>query len=170
MVHRAVKACLAQEGAIPEIGWLAPERQELEDQMEHTNDMTDSAEDWERDMIDVALSTRIRMTPELFKGSCSGMLTSLTPASCFVLMDDGVTEGRLSYREMSPYPLSMDENESMVMVDLTGDAALDPRFRKEVSQGLKEAVVLKLGDRVSCRIGKVSIASGKIDLAIERIP
>ncbi|MGA1792772.1 MAG: RNB domain-containing ribonuclease, partial [Thermoplasmatota archaeon] len=170
LVHRAVKASLAEEGTVPEVGWLAPEREELEDQMEHTNDMTDSAEDWERDMIDVALTTRIRMTPELFKGSHSGMLTSLTPASCFVLMDDGVTEGRLSYREMSPYPLSMDENESMIMVDLTGDAALDPRFRKEVSQGLKEAVVLKLGDRVSCRIGRVSIASGRIDLAIERIP
>ncbi|MGA1820689.1 MAG: RNB domain-containing ribonuclease, partial [Thermoplasmatota archaeon] len=170
LVHRAVKACLAEDGDIPDVGWFAPDRGELEDQMEHTNDMTDSAEDWERDMIDVALSTRIRMTPDLLKGAHSGIVTSLTPASCFMLLDDGVTEGRISYREMSPYPLTMDENESMVLVDLTGEAASDPRFRKEVSQGLKEAVVLKLGDKVSCRIARVSIATGRIDLDIERLP
>ncbi|MBN1389358.1 MAG: RNB domain-containing ribonuclease [Candidatus Thermoplasmatota archaeon] len=164
LVHRAVKACLEEEGAGPFVGWHAPERDELEGQMEHTNDMSGSADEWERDMVSVALSTRARMETGLFKGPHSGIITSLTGASCYVLLDDGVTEGRLSLRDMSPYPLTIDENESMIMVDLR--SASDPRFRREVSQGLDEAVFLKLGDRITCRISAVSIASGRIDLKI----
>ncbi|MGA1866756.1 MAG: RNB domain-containing ribonuclease [Thermoplasmatota archaeon] len=164
LAHRAVKACLDEEGMGPAVGWHAPESGELEDQMEHTNDMTDSAEDWERDMIDVALSTRARMTPDILKDAHSGIVVSLTPASCFVLLDDGVTEGRILLRDMSPYPLTLDENESKVLVDLTGEAASDPRFRREISSGQSEAVFLKLGDRIGCRISSVSIASGRIDL------
>ena len=148
------------------MGWNAPDRDELEDQMEHTNDMTDSAEEWEYDMIDVALATRMRMTPSLFGGTHRGTVTSITPSSCFVLLDDGVTEGRLSFRDMSPYTLTTDEYESSVLVDLTGEAASDERFREEVSEGSTEAVFLKLGDRVQCRISSVSIATGNIDLEL----
>ncbi|MBN1538817.1 MAG: VacB/RNase II family 3'-5' exoribonuclease, partial [Candidatus Thermoplasmatota archaeon] len=166
LAHRAVKSCLDEEGIGPAVGWSAPESGELEDQMEHTNDMADSAEDWERDMIDVALSTRARMTLDILKGTHSGTVISLTPASCFVLLDDGVTEGRIPLRDMSPYTMTVDENESKVIVDLTGDAAYDPRFRREISRGCNEAVFLKLGDRIGCRISSVSIASGRIDLQL----
>jgi exoribonuclease R len=164
LVHRSVTACLQEENKGPDVGWFAPKEEEIDEQMEHTNDMTDSAEEWERDMIDVALATRVRMTSSILNGTHHGMVTSLTPASCFVLLDDGVTEGRILLRDLSPYPLTLDENESMVLVDLSGEASLDPKFAKEVARGEEDAVFMKLGSSIGCRISSVSIASGKIDL------
>ena len=97
-----MKAEIADEGSGPEVGWDIPKKEEVEDILETVNDMSDNAESWERTMIDVALATRLEMTPSLRNSDHGGMVTSLTPSSCFLLMDDGVTEGRISVREMSP--------------------------------------------------------------------
>jgi exoribonuclease R len=134
--------------------------------MEHINDMSESAEDWERDMIDVALATRIRMNKDLYKSRHNGIITSITPSSCFILLDDGVTEGRASIREMSRYPLTVDEHESRILIEMTDEIVSDPRFEKHVYHGEEEVVFLKLGDRVKCSISSVSIADGHLDLKI----
>ncbi len=165
LVHRAIKSVISEEGGGPPVGWYVPEKDEIEDNMDHINDMTGSAEEWERDMVDVALATRARMTQGFFKGTHSGMITSLTPSSCFVLLDDGVTEGRLSIRHMSKYPLTVDEHESRILVELTNEMLLDPKFRN-IKDG-EEPVFLKLGDRIKCSIRSVSIAEGKIGLSLQ---
>jgi exoribonuclease R len=126
--------------------------------------MSGSADDWERDMVDVALATRIRMMRDLYRSSHSGIITSITPSSCYVLLDDGVTEGRILIREMSRFPLTVDEHESRILVDTTKEMASDPRFMDSLSRGDDDVVFLKLGDKVKCSIGSVSIADGHVNL------
>jgi exoribonuclease R len=164
VVHRALKYVISEESGGPIVGWNPHERDEIDDLLEHTNEMSESAEDWERDMVDVALATRIRMSKDLYKSTYSGMITSITPSSCFVLLDDGVTEGRMSIRDMSRYPLTVDEFESRILIEMTDEIASDPRFNDQVLWEDQEAVFLKLGDKVKCSIASVSIADGQIDL------
>jgi ribonuclease R len=166
LVHRAIKAELSEEKKGPDVSWSIPEEDEIEGNMDHINDMTESAEDWERDMVDVALATRARMTQEFLNGTHSAMVTSLTPASCFVLLDDDVTEGRLSIRHMSKYPLTVDENESRILVERTDEVLIDPRFKDARKNEDEDIVFLKLGDRVKCRIRRVRIAEGRVELSM----
>ncbi|MGA1848599.1 MAG: RNB domain-containing ribonuclease [Thermoplasmatota archaeon] len=166
LVHRAVKAVLAGEGSGPEVSWGIPETEEVEDILETVNDMSDSAESWERTMVDVALATRMEMTPSLRRSGHRGMVTSITPSSCFILLDDGVTEGRIPIREMSPYPLTVDENETKILHSLREGVPDEPRFLEAASRGEEEIELLKLGDRIGCSVNSISIVEGKIELRL----
>ena len=167
LVHRSIKAALAEEGEIQNVGWEIPEKVEVQDLMDHVNEMSGDAEYWEREMIDVALTTRVEMDPDLRNSTHSGMITSITPSSCYVKLDDGVTEGRIPIRTMSRYQLSTDEDESMILVVLEGDALLDSRFSEAVARGEKEVAFLRIGDRVKCSIFSTSIANGRIELSFQ---
>ncbi len=164
LVHRAVKAVLAEEGSGPGVAWGIPEIEEVEDILETVNDMTESAESWERTMLDVALATRMEMTPSLRGAGQRGMVTSITPSSCFVLLNDRVTEGRIPIREMSPYPLTVDENETRILLSLREGFPEEPRFVEAASRGEEEIDLLKLGDRIGCSVNNISIVEGKIEL------
>jgi len=166
LVHRSLKAHLAIEGKGPEVGWDIPEEIEIEDILETVNEMSDSAEEWERTMIDVALATRMEMTPALRNAVHRGQITSITPSSCFVLLDDGVSEGRIPIREMSPYPLTVDENETTVLLSLREGVPDDPRVQEALSRGEDEIEFLKLWDRKGCSISTISIVEGKMELRL----
>jgi ribonuclease R len=165
LVHRTLKASLAEEGKGGQVDWEAPAYEEIVDLMDHINEMTGDADFWEREMIDVALATRIEMDPGSRNGIRKGMITSITPSSCYVLTNDGVTEGRIPIRTMSRFGLVTDESESLIHTVLEGDALKEQRFMRLVSKGEDKAVFHKLGDRIGCSVHSTSIASGNVELS-----
>ena len=162
VVHRAVKYQLSQDGKYHATPWNAHSEEEIEDILERVNDMSDAAEGWEREMIDVALATRMEMDPGLRDGIHGGTIISITPSSLYVQFDDGASEGRLSIRHLANRRLTVDENETMVLFD----PSEDPSGRPFNSMKEEMVTVLKLGDRIRCRVFATSIAEGRIELSL----
>ena len=134
-------------------------REELETMVDICNDQTRAAEDLERGMIDMALATRASQDPVYRSGSHRGMVTGLAPASCFISVD-GVTEGRIPLSRLGRGRLTLDESESRVL------AVDDPDGTGGGPDPGSEYEVLRLGQRVNCRIRSVELAGGRIDLSL----
>ncbi|MEA3559672.1 MAG: ribonuclease R family protein [Candidatus Thermoplasmatota archaeon] len=162
ITHRAVKYQLSQEGRYHGTSWNAHSEEEIENILETVNDMSDAAERWEREMIDVALATRMEMDPTLRDGTHGGLIVSITPSSLYVQLDDGVTEGRLSIRHLADRHLFVDENETRVLFD----PSEDPSDRSFGIKNEEMVTVFKLGDRIRCQIYVTSIADGRIELSL----
>jgi ribonuclease R len=168
LVHRAIKAVLAIEGKGPEVPWGIPSEEEVALMTESINEMSDDAESWERQMVDAAQATRIAMAQK--EVNLSGRITSITPAACYVTFDDGLTEGRLPIRAMSRYRLTSDPDGSMIYLNLEEnmDQEFDPKLMRQLSTSGGEIVAYRLGDRVVCSVYSVSIAEGRLELALRR--
>jgi ribonuclease R len=168
LVHRAIKAVLAGEGSGQGVTWEVPSESEVAMMTGSINDMSDSAESWERQMVDAAQATRLAMGEK--EAVLSGRITSITPAACYITMDDNLTEGRLPIRAMSRYRLMPDPDGSRVYLSLEEnmDRDIDPHLMKELARTGGEMVVFRLGDRVRCSVHSVAIAEGRIELALRR--
>jgi exoribonuclease R len=142
----------------------------LSEILENVNEMSEEAESWEREMINVALGTRLFMDMDLLKGKHSGMITSITPSMVYILLDDGVTEGRIPIRSMSDLRLDVDEDGSRVFLDPENNPEMDtddPIYKKILNAGGDEITILKLGDRRSFRIRGINLTQGTVELALE---
>ncbi|MFW3145848.1 MAG: RNB domain-containing ribonuclease [Thermoplasmatota archaeon] len=166
MVHRAIKSVLAEEGAGPRVDWDPHDIDEIESILAGVNEMSEASESWEREMIDVALATKFEMTKELREGIHRGMVVSITPSSCFVQLGDGMTEGRILIKHMSPHRLSTDEHGTRVLLELNGEILDDELAKRMIEQGEDEMDVVKLGEVLSFRIQNISIAEGHIELSL----
>lgn len=161
IVHRAIKNVISggSEGLEKE--------PDLEILIDGINEMTQMAEDWERQMIDVALSIRAEMVPEIRNGVHPCRINSISASSCFITMEDHVTEGRLPVSRLDHWHLAVDESESRVILDLNDN----PDYLKEhsgeltsdqISEG--EIVLHRLGDTIRCGIFNIQPAWGKIEM------
>ncbi len=169
LAHRTVKWLLAKDGKGPSVPWDAPSPDEVASMMENINDMSQSAEEWEREMVNVALATKAAMDPS-FKGAArSARLVSLIPSAAFFLLDDGVTEGRIPLSQLSPFRLSLDPTESMLIVDPEDE--MGPRLGPEralrmLAKGSGPQLFMGLGQRIGCTVRSVSIAEGRVELSL----
>jgi len=198
LVHRVLAAVIegGEEGAVEgakendeQVEWppgtgsdgrnssAAPTLDELKDMVEMCNDQSRAAEALERLMIDVALATRTSLDREFRRHTHRCTITGLTPASCFLSLDDAI-EGRIPLSRMSPYRISPDESLSLVVLNtLENEGVTDERSLKEylekrrsaahVPGGEEEKVELyRLGQELRCRIHSVEIAEGKVELSL----
>jgi len=142
----------------------APESEEVSEILEHVNEMSDEAEEWEREMIDVALSTRAFMDEDFNKAPHQGRVMTLTPSSVFLLLEDSVTEGRVPLRTISPYRLHPDDTGTRLMLHLReqDDTGNVNRLRET---GVEEMEVLRIGEIRRCGIFSVSVAGGTVHLS-----
>jgi hypothetical protein len=168
MVHRAIKKVLAEEGKGPDVDWDLPDPEDMDLLVEGINEMTQMSDDWERQMVDVALATRASMDEEFFNGSHRCRITSLTPGSCFLLLDDGATEGRIPVSRLSHHSVDVDETQTRVMVSLSENPQFIDEHEEDLSiEELQKGMVTlhRLGDRMVCSIYDVKIVWGKIELS-----
>jgi exoribonuclease R len=169
LAHRTVKWLMAKDGAGPQVPWEAPSPEEVASMMENINDMSQSAEEWEREMVNVALATKVAMDPS-FKGAARmARLVSLIPSAAFFLMDDGVTEGRIPLSQLSPFRLHLDTTESMLIADPEEEMGLKLGAEREfrmLAKGNGPQVFMRLGERVGCAVRSISIAEGRVDLSL----
>lgn len=165
LVHRAMKALLSSEGVDTDATWEMPEREVLDPLTEHINDMSRSAEEWERQMVDVALSIRFAMSGT---SSLWGRITSISPGACYVSLDEGMVEGRMSYRNMSRFRVAPDEDMCRIQLSLEDNMGsdLDGRMMEEVAREGGVITLFRLGGRIQCRIRSISISEGSIELTL----
>lgn len=164
LVHRAITNRIGNEEN------EAPDEEEIEDILEHVNDMSDQAEEWEREMVDVALATRIFMSDEMRAGTKEGYVSSLTPTSVYISLSDGVTEGSIPVRTLSPLRLYIDDTESRILATIEGIKEMDPDdplIKRIIDNGGEDIEILRIGDRRHFSIHSVSIALGRIGLSIQ---
>ncbi len=167
LAHRAITSIIERNGG-PGSGSDPPSREEISGMMEHVNEMTGDAEEWEREMVDVALATRTFMNQEFRNRSHGSIVRSLTPSMIFLGLDDGVTEGRIPIRTLSPLRLHIDDSETSVIASLQGneDADVkDPIMADLLQNEGSDIILFKIGDRRACKVHSISIAQGKIDLS-----
>jgi hypothetical protein len=93
----------------------------------------------------------------------------LIPSAAFFLLDDGVTEGRIPLSQLSPFRLSLDPTESMLIMDPEDD--MGPRLNPEralriLTKGSGPQVFMGLGQRIGCTVRSVSIAEGRVELSL----
>lgn len=162
ITHRVLKHSLHDEGAITQDRMEEPSKGSIEEVLETVNQMSEDAEAWERGMIDVALSTRIEMDDNERKRTHTGTIMSLTPSSIYVLLDDGVTEGRLSLRHLAKGRLTVDEMETEVFLD-PDDEDLEGMVQKQ-NEG--PVPLLRLGDSIKVKVFTTSIAEGRVELSL----
>ncbi len=167
LTHRAICSIIEKKGGLPSPS-DPPSIEEISEMMEHVNEMSDEAEDWEREMVDVALATRSLMDAKFHNRTHGSMVRSITPSTIFVGLDDGVTEGRIPIRALSPLRLHIDDEETSVIASIEGNEDFDPeepliqKIRKNEGQDI---IVLRIGDRKRCSIHSVSVAQGRIDIS-----
>ncbi len=152
LIHRALK-CLIYERESQFCPWYPPEAEEIESMTEICNDQSRSAEDLERLMVDIALAMRTSREKELREKSYHGMVSGLTAGSIFVNMD-GISEGRIPMSKLGTREqLELAEGEGRVLKidELTGE----------------EEEVLRLGQRIPCKVYSVDIAQGRIELSFK---
>ncbi len=168
LAHRAITSIIEQREG-PGSGSDPPTREEISGMMEHVNEMTEDADGWEREMVDVALATRSFMDKEFRNRSHGSIVRSLTPSMIFLGLDDGVTEGRIPIRTLSPLRLHIDDDETSVIASLQGNEDSDPKDPIMVDLLKNEGsdiVLFKIGDRRNCKVYAISISQGKIDLSL----
>jgi len=152
LVHRALKVLIAkqEEKRCP---WDTPEADEVGRMADICNEQTKAAEELERLMVDIALATRLSREKELRERTYSAMVSGLTPRSVFLNMD-GFSEGRIPISHLSRREqLTVDEGEARVL-------------RVDEATGV-EKEVLRLGQRIACRIYSIDIGEGKIELSLK---
>ena len=167
IVHRTLKKILAQEGDHEEVVWDLPDPDELDLLVEGINEMTQMADDWERQMIDVALATRALMDENFSGRTHKCRIVSLSHGSCFLSMDDGATEGRIPVSQLSHHSLDVDETQTRILLSLEDNPDYIQENKDDInSKQLEEGqvVIYSLGDRVKCGIYDVSLAWGRIEL------
>jgi len=152
LVHRALKALIAKrEGRDCE--WDTPDAAEVDRMADICNEQSRAAEDLERLMVDIALATRLSREREFREQSYRAMVSGLTYRSVFLNMD-GFSEGRIPISRLSRRErLTVDENEARVL-------------REDETTG-EEREVLRLGQRIPCRVFAVDIGEGRIDLKLK---
>jgi exoribonuclease R len=169
LAHRSVKWVLARDGRGPPVPWDAPSEEEVASMIENLNDMSSSAEEWEREMVNVALATRTSMTPSLQGVARSARLVSLIPSTAFFLLDDGVTEGRIPLSQLSPFRLSLDPTESVLLMDPQdnmGRSTYTERAMRMAGESGGPVEFLRLGGRIRCLVRSVGLAEGRVDLSL----
>ena len=152
LIHRALKAQLAEMQGFP-CSWEFPALEDIERMSDICNEQSKAAEDLERLMVDIALATRLSREKELREKSYRAMVTGLSPGSIFLNMD-GISEGRIPLSRLArKEEISVDEGDARVMMinAVTGE----------------EEELIRLGQRVSCRIFSVDIAEGRIELSFK---
>ncbi|MFO8051863.1 MAG: ribonuclease R [Thermoplasmatota archaeon] len=156
ITHRALRYELSRDPVIEGVEWERPTEAMIDEILDQVNEMSEEADNWERQMVDVALATRMEMDPALRFATHQGTVISITPSSVYVQLDDGATEGRLSIRHLGNLLLTVDEMETKVVY-----------VPPEDEKGQKDEIaLLKLGDRVRCTVFATSIAEGKIELSM----
>jgi ribonuclease R len=167
LAHRAICSIIEKNGGPPSYS-APPSMEEISDMMEHVNDMSEDAEDWEREMIDVALATRSLMDVDFRNRTHGSIVRSITPSTIYAGLDDGVTEGRIPIRALSPLRLHIDDEETCVIASIEGNEKHDPedpligKLRRNEGQDI---IVLRIGDRKRCSIHSISLAQGRIDIS-----
>lgn len=162
LAHRALKTILKGEDHKS-----VRDEQEMNDLLDHVNEMSDEAEEWEREMIDVALCTMAFLDDDIKKGTHNAILSSITPSTIFLSFKNGMMEGRAPLKVLSPYRLHVDENEASVLLSAEGNRELyseEGPLMEMLEKGIEEKVMLRLGDNMRCGIHSISIAEGRIDL------
>ena len=152
LVHRALKFIINREQG-RDTPWEPPEAEEVSTMSEICNEQSQSAEDLERQMVDIALATRLFVEKELRQKIYRAMVSGLTPTSVFLNMD-GFSEGRIPLSHLSGDRLTVDEFEARVI-------------RRDEITG-EETEVLRLGQRVGCTVYSVDVGEGRIELSLKR--
>ncbi|MDG6223952.1 MAG: RNB domain-containing ribonuclease [Candidatus Thermoplasmatota archaeon] len=165
LVHRAIKALLSSEGIGTDATWEMPEREMLDAYIEHINDMSRSAEEWEREMVNVALSIRMAMSGT---SSLRGRINSISPGACYVSLDESMVEGRLGYRYISQFRVAPDEDMCRIQMSLEDNMGsdLDARMLEEIAREGGVITLFRLGDMIECRVRSISICDGAIELTL----
>ncbi len=168
VVHRNLKWLIAGRPA------AAPHTQEsLRALCDHCSDQERAADGLER-----RIKSSCLVLASLQEGSASGSarITGLTPASLFILRDDGI-EARVPARDLPGGPYQVDEWESTLY--LSPDQART-RFDAEDVGRLKDwldaesgelrKVRARLGDRVPVRLAGRDVAAGRTEARIVAWP
>ncbi|MGA1821738.1 MAG: RNB domain-containing ribonuclease [Thermoplasmatota archaeon] len=161
IVHRAVK------NAISGREWNEEDISGLDILIDGINEMAQMAEEWERQMGDVALCIRSEMDHGIRTAVHPCRISSISMASCYVTLEDNATEGRIPISSMDKHHLAVDDSESRIVLNLDDN----PEYMKDhageltsdqISEG--EIVLHRLGDRIRCGFFNIQPAWGRIEM------
>jgi exoribonuclease R len=167
LAHRAIVSIIERESGNSSIH-EPPSIEEVSGMMDHVNEMSEEAEDWEREMIDVALATRALMDDEFRNRNHSVIIRSITPSTVYSLLDDGVSEGSVPIRSLSRLRLHVNEEETSISASLEGNEGVDPEdplMARLIQNEGEDIRILSIGDRKTAALHSISVARGRIGIS-----